>query len=215
MPPFCKPLTYLPVLLAIPTPLFSFARATPTPHASQSPSSSNYLSPRTQPFYNAATALTHHPKRAQFNTRGTFYRGLWTLALTTTAFLAQGPSSSTVAVSDIESFAEQILDKVATRIATGAAEKVAFGWGLHGVSITFRSWIDPVTNVAPGVPWGVVQEFVAKFVLERARRGNILAFSGNIWGPGGVCVGIVLQVAGAAGVGGGILDSASEIHGGG
>ncbi|KAF6224379.1 hypothetical protein HO133_010956 [Letharia lupina] len=264
MPPFFKLFHQLPMLLAILNLRFLLIHATPTSHASQLSSLSNDLSPRTQPLYSAA--LTSHPKRAQV-TKGTFYRGLWSLALTTATFLAQGPSSSVAPASDVEFFAQQILDKVATRIATGATEKTAFGWGLEGISIAFASWIDPVTNVAPGVPvrytfrgnsspfmlcyessgmsqefsapktclvtqnstrksnadseiikWEVVQEFVTRFVLWRAQRGTVLAFSGNIWGPGGQCIKIVLEVAGTTGfaeVASNILDSASEIHGGG
>ena len=100
----------------------------------------------------------------------------------------------------------------------GAAEKVAFGWALGGVSISFTSWTDPMTNVASGVPWEVVHEFVDMFVLARAQRGTVMAFSGNIWGPGGQCVKIVLDAVGAARAGrvaSSILDSASEIHGSG
>ena len=149
MPPFFKLFHQLPMLLAILNLRFLLAHATPTSHASQLSSLSNDLSPRTQPLYSAA--LTSHPKRAQV-TKGTFYRGLWSLALTTATFLAQGPSSSVAPASDVEFFAQQILDKVATRIATGATEKTAFGWGLEGISIAFASWIDPVTSVAPGVP---------------------------------------------------------------
>ena len=217
MPTPSKPLHRLPVLFAILNLLLFFANATPTLLASRLPSPSIELSRRTQPLFYTATSLTNHAKRAQ-NTRGTFYHGLWSLALTTTVFLAQGPSSSTAPASDIESFAEQILDKVATRIATGAAEKIAFGWALGGVSITFASWMDPRTYVAPGVPWEVVQEFLTRFVLRTAQRGTVMAFSGNIWGPGGECVKIVLQVVGStrvAEVAGSILDSASEIHGNG
>ena len=61
--------------------LFFISNATPTPHASQSSPRSDELSPRIEPFYSAATALTNHPKRAPI-TRGTFYQGLWTLART-------------------------------------------------------------------------------------------------------------------------------------
>lgn len=114
--------------------------------------------------------------------------------------------------SDIESFAMQIIDRVVTRITSGAAEKAVVGWTLETVSLTFRSHLDPVTLVAPPVPWEVVKEFVSIFVLRRAQRGNVVAFSGNIWGPGGECVSIVLQVGQAASS---ILDSASEIHGSG
>lgn len=202
------------LLLAILNLLFILAQATPTPQAAQLLSLSNDLSSRTRSPYNAAIALTSHSRRTQI-TKGTFYSGLWSLALTTTTFLAQGPSSSIVPASDIESFAQQILDRVATRIATGAAEKIAFGWALEGVSITFASWTDPVTYVAPGVPWAVVQEFVTKFVLWRAQRGTVLAFSGNIWGPSGECIKIVLEVAGVAAAASNILDSAGEIHGSG
>lgn len=76
-----------------------------------------------------------------------------------------------------------------------------------------------MTSVAPAVPWEVVREFVTRFVLLRAQRGAVLAFSGNIWGPGGECVRVILKVVGATGVAGvagaasNILDSASEIHG--
>ena len=63
--------------------------------------------------------------------------------------------------------------------------------------------------------WEVVQEFVTRFVLWRAQRGTVMAFSGNIWGPGGECIKIVLEVATATGVASNILDSASEIHGSG
>ena len=215
-----KPVVHqLPMLLAILNLLFLFSQATPTPHASQISSLSNDLPPRSQPLYkNAATALANHPKRAPV-AKGSFYRGLWSLALTTTTFLAQGPSSSfTAPAADLEYFAQQILAKVATRIATGAAEKAAFGWALDGVSITFASWIDPATHVKPVVPWAVVQEFVTKFVLWRAQRGSVIAFSGNIWGPGGECVTVVLEVLAATGFSGAassILDSASEIHGSG
>ena len=215
MPILSKPLRQLPVLLALLTLLILSAHALPTLHVSQLSSPSNDLSPRTQPLYSAGTALTNHAKRA-FVTQGTFFRGLWSLALTTTTFLAQGPSSSTAPASDIEYFAQQVLDKVARRIAAGAAETNAFGWVLDGVSITFASWLDHRTYVAPGVPWGVVQEFLTKFVLWRAQRGTVMAFSGHIWGPGGECVTVVLKVmeaTGAAEVASSIMDSASEIHG--
>ena len=69
------------MILVILNLLFFISHATPTPHASQSSSPSNELSPRIEPFYGAATALTNHPKRAPI-TRGTFYHGLWTLART-------------------------------------------------------------------------------------------------------------------------------------
>ena len=209
MPPLFRLLYQLPMLVAVLNLIFSFAHATPTLLASQLPSSYNDLSPRTQPLYN--TAVTNHPKRA-FTTRGTFYHGLWSLALTTATFLAQGPSSSTMPASDIESFALQIIDRVATRITSGATEKAVVGWTLEAVSLTFRSLLNPVTLVAPPVPWEVVKEFVSIFVLRRAQLGTAVAFSGNIWGPGGECVSIVLQVGQAASS---ILDSASEIHGSG
>ena len=211
MPPLFRLLHQLYMLLALLNLnlIFPFAHATPTLHASKLPSSYNDLSPRTQRLCN--TAVTNHRKRA-FTARGTFYRGLWSLALTTATFLAQGPSSSTMPASDLESFALQIIDRVATRITSGAAEKAVVGWTLEAVSLTFRSRLDPVTLVAPPVPWEVVKEFVSIFVLRRAQRGTVMAFSGNIWGPGGECVSIVLQVGQAASS---ILDSASEIHGGG
>lgn len=209
MTPLFKSLHQLPVLLAILNLTFFFAHATPTLHPLQLSPLSKHLSPRTQPLYNATAALTTHPKRA-YTASGTFYRGLWSIALTTATFLAQGPSSATAPASDIESFAQAILDRVATRIATGAVEKAVVGWGLEAVSLTFRSYLDPATLVAPPVPWEVVQEFVSIFVLLRAQRGTVMAFSGFIWGPGGECVSVALQVGQAAS---NILDSASEIHG--
>ena len=210
MSPLFKSLHQLPVLLTILNLIFSFAHATPTLHPSKLSPLSKHLSPRTQPFYNAAAALTNHPKRA-YTARGTFYRGLWSLAITTATFLAQGPSSPTAPASDIEYFAQSIIDRVATRIATGAVEKAVVGWSLEAVSLTFRSYLDPVTLVAPPVPWEVVREFVSIFVLRSAQRGTVMAFSGYIWGPGGECVSVALQVGQAASS---ILDSASEIHGG-
>lgn len=113
----------------------------------------------------------------------------------------------------MESFAQQVLQIIATSIATGAPEQAAFGWALDGISITFASYMDPVTYATPGIPWSVVQEFVTKFVLWRAQRGAVVAFSGNIWGPGGECVTVVLKAVAASAAAGGILDSASEIHG--
>ena len=213
MAPLFKCIHQLSVLLAVLNQLVSFTYATPTSHASQLSSLSNEISSRTHPLYSAA--LTSHPKRAPV-TKGTFCHGLWSLALTTATFLAQGPSSSIAPASSVEFFAQKILDKVATRIATGAAERAAFGWSLDGVSITFVGWINPATQVASGVPWEVVQEFVKIFVLSRAQRGTVLAFSGYIWGPSHQCVKIVLEVAGGIGISGvasNILDSASEIHG--
>lgn len=211
MPPLFKLLQQLSTLLTILNLTVSFAHATPTLHTLQLSPSFKDFPPRTQPLYNAATALTNHPKRA-YTARGTFYRGLWSIALTTVTFLASGPSSPTAPASDIESFAQAIIDRVATRIATGVVEKAVFGWGLEAVSLTFRSRLDPVTLVAAPVPWEVVQEFVSIFVLRRAQRGTVVAFSGNIWGPGGECVSVALQVGQAAS---NILDSASEIHGSG
>lgn len=204
-----KLLQQLPMLLAVLNLISFFAQATPTFHASHLSSLSKDLSLRAQPLYSAATRLTNHQKRA-YTARGTFYRGLWSIALTTATFLAQGPSSSTAPASDIKFFAQAIIDRVATRIATGAVEKAVVGWGLEAISLTFRSRLDPVTLVAPPVPWEVVQEFVSIFVLRRAQRGTVVAFSGNIWGPGGECVSVALQVGQAASS---ILDSASEIHG--
>ena len=215
MAPLFKSIRQLSVLLALLNLLVFFTYATPTFHASQLSSLSNKNSPRTHPHYSAA--LTSHPKRTLV-TQGTFYRGLWSLALTTATFLAQGPSSSIAPASDVEFFAQKILDKVATRIATGAAERAAFGWTLDGVSITFVSQVHPMALVTPGVPWEVVQEIVKTFVLRRAQLGTVLAFSGYIWGPSHQCVKIVLEVAGGIGVSGAasnILDSASEIHGSG
>ena len=178
-----KFLYQLAMLLTILNLHFFSTHATPTFRVSQLSSLSTDLSPRTQPLSNTATTLTNHPKRAVV-VRGTFLSGLWTFVITTATFLAQAPSSSMIPASNIEYFAQQILDKVATRIASGGAEKATCGWALDGISIKFASWIDPRTGVAPGVPWAVVEEFVMKMVLWRAQRGMAVAFSGNIWGPG-------------------------------
>lgn len=175
------------MLLAILNLIFFFAHATLTHHPSQLFPLSKNLSPRTQPLYNAAAALTNQPKRA-YTARGTFYRGLWSIALTTATFLAQAPSSPTVPASDIESSPQAIIDRAATRIATAAVEKTVVGWGLETLSLTFRSRLDPVTLVAPPVPCEVVQEFVSIFVLRRARRGAAVAVFGEHLGAWeGVC----------------------------
>ena len=155
--------------------------ATATFHASQLSSLSTDLSPKTQPLYNVATTLTNHPKREI--TKGTFLNGLWAFAITTSTFFVQGPSSENPA-SYIENFAQEILHKVAIRIASGVAERPAYRWAFDGVSISFTSWPDPQTYVPPAVPWAVVQEFVMRIILWRAQRGMVVAFWGNIWGPG-------------------------------
>ena len=157
--------------------------ATATFHASRLSSLSTDLSPRTQPLYNTATTLlTNHPKRAI--TKGTFLEGLWAFAITTTTFFVQGPSSSKNPASYIERFAQEVLRKVAIHIASGASERPAYRWEFDDVSISFTSWPDPQTYVPPAVPWAVVQEFVMRIILWRAQRGMVVAFWGNIWGPG-------------------------------
>ena len=203
------------VLFAILNLLLFSVHATPTHHASQLSTLPDDLSPRTLTHPDAALTHTPPPKRATI-TRGTFYHGLWSLAVTATTFLAQGPSTVTVPAADLEYFAQQVLGEVASNIATRVAEKPAFGWVLDGVSITFGSYMDRRTHRTPTVPWAVVHDFVQKIVLWRAQRGLVAAFSGNIWGPRGECVTVVLQVAatGAVSAAGSILDSASEIHGG-
>ena len=156
---------------------------TTTAYASRLSSLSIDLSPRTQPLYNTATTLsTNHPKRAI--TKGTFLEGLWAFAITTTTFFVQGPSSSVNPANYIERFAQEVLAKVAIRIAAGAAERPAYRWAFDGVSISFTSWPDPQTYAPPAVPWEVVSEFVMRIILWRAQRGMIVAFWGNIWGPG-------------------------------
>ena len=203
------------VLVAILNLLLFSVHATPTPHASQLSPLSDDFSPRTLSLPDAALTHTPHPKRATI-TRGTFYRGLWSLAITATTFLIQGPSTATVPAADLENFAQQVLNEVASNIVTRVAEKPAFGWVLDGVSITFGSYMDRRTGNIPTVPWAVVHDFVTKIVLWRAQRGLVAAFTGNIWGPQGECVTVVLKVAatGAVSAANSILDSASEIHGG-
>ena len=157
--------------------------ATATFHASRLSSLSTDLSPRTQPLYNTATTLlANHPKRAL--TKGTFLDGLWAFAITTTTFFVQSPSSSVNPASYIEYFAQEVLAKVAIRIASGAPEGPAYRWAFDGVSISFTSWPNSQTYVPPAVPWAVVSEFVMRMILWRARRGMVVAFWGNIWGPG-------------------------------
>ena len=171
------------VLLTILNLHFFSTLATATFHASRLSLLSTDLSPRTQPLYNTATTLlTNHPKRAL--TKGTFLDGLWAFAITTTTFFVQGPSSSINPASYIERFAQEVLEKVAIRIASGAPERPAYRWAFDGVSISFTSWPDPQTYVPPAVPWAVVQEFVMRIILWRAQRGMVVDFWGNIWGPG-------------------------------
>ena len=177
-----KVIYQLPMLLTILNLLSSSTHAIPTFHVSQIPSLSTDLSPRPQPLHSTATTLANHPKRAM--TKGTFLNGLWAFAITTTTFFFQGPSSSSMPASNIEYFAQEILDEIATRIASGAAEISFSRWALDGVSISFSSWPDSGTLIAPTVPWAVVQEFVTRMVLWRAERGMVVAFWGNIWGPG-------------------------------
>ena len=160
--------------------LFS-THATATFHASRFSSLSTDLAPRTRPFYNAASTPTNHPKREL--TKGTFLNGLWAFAITTSTFFVQGPSSENPA-SYIENFAQEILHKVAIRIASGAAERPFYRWAFDGVSISFTSWPDSETYVPPTVPLAVIQEFVMRIILWRAQRGMVVAFWGNIWGPG-------------------------------
>ena len=157
--------------------------ATATVHSSRLSSLSTDLSPRTQPLYETATTLlTNHPKRAI--TKGTFLDGLWAFAITTTTFFVQGPSSSVNPASYIERFAQKVLAKVAISVASGAAERPAYRWAFDGVSISFTSWPDSQTYVPPAVPLAVVSEFVMRIILWRAQRGMVVAFWGNIWGPG-------------------------------
>ncbi|KAM0797950.1 hypothetical protein BDR22DRAFT_891724 [Usnea florida] len=196
------------VLLTILNLHFFSTLATPTFHASRLSSLSTDLSPKTQPLYNTATTLlANHPKRAL--TKGTFFDGLWAFAITTTTFFVQGPSSVNPA-SYIEHFAQEVLAKVAIRSASGAPEGPAYRWAFDGVSLSFTSWPHSQTYVPPAVPWAVVSEFVIRMILWRARRGMVVAFSGNIWGPDGQCIQIALNVAEATRS---IMDSASDIHG--
>ena len=112
MSPLLKIFRQLPMLLASISLLLFFSQATPTPHASQISSLTKDLSPRIQPL------------ERSFITRGSFYPGLYSFVFTTTTFLAQGPYSSTVPARDMENFAQQVLEKVATK---GAAENAAYG----------------------------------------------------------------------------------------
>lgn len=130
MPPLFKLLRQFSLLLAILRLLLSSA---PTQRQHPMPQNSlfrpNDLALRTPPLDKPATALTSHPKRAHL-TKGTFYRGLWSLRSQHNHVHHPGPillRRPPPATSN--NFARQILNEVATRIATGSRQEGRFPWG--------------------------------------------------------------------------------------